>query len=81
MAILLFILLFPICAVFCGFIVGVIDTFNDYLDECQERRKRRKELDEKIKLYTAVYADESDDFQKGYWLARIWNLQHERKCL
>lgn len=81
MVILLFVLMFPPCAIFCGLVVGGIDTINECIDEWLERRKRRKELDEKIKFYTAVYANEIDDFQKGYWLAQIWNFQYERKCL
>lgn len=74
-------ILAPLSAILIAFYVGGIQTTIDWLDEKSDRRKRRKALDEKIKFYTAVYANEVDECQKGYWLARIWNLQYERACL
>lgn len=53
----------------------------DWLERRSDRKQLRKEYDEQIKLYIAVLERETDDFEKGYWLARIWNLQEERRCL
>lgn len=61
-----------------AFIVAIPLTLIQYIDEWDERRKRRKALDKKIKFYKAVCANSDDE---AYWLARIWNLQYERACL
>ena len=60
---------------------SALTCFTDWIDRRSDLKQRRKEYDKEIKLYIEVLERETDDFEKGYWLARIWNLQQERRCL
>lgn len=66
---------------FTGLYVSSLTCFADWLDHRSDLKQLRKEYDKQIKLYIEVLERETDDFEKGYWLARIWNLQQERRCL
>lgn len=78
---LITVVLFPPIAWLVALFVSALNCTIDWLDHRDEVKAQRKEYDEQIKLYIAVLERETNDFEKGYWLARIWNLQEERRCL
>lgn len=81
MEILIALVMIPPVFWFTALYYSVINCLVDYLERRSDRKRIRKEYDDQIKLYIAVLERETDDIEKGYWLARIWNLQQEMRCL
>lgn len=75
------ILSIPVDMVIIAAFLAIPKTLVQIWDEWDERRKYGKKLDKRIKSHRSLYTKSTDDFEKNYWLAKMLNLQHERKCL
>lgn len=74
------ILSIPVDMVIIAAFLAIPKTLVQIWDEWDERRKYGKKLDKRIKSYRSLYTKSTDDFEKNYWLTKMLNLQHERKC-
>lgn len=68
-------------AVLIVILIASIQTLIDAIDEWQERRKRIRQLNILIDLWTRLADEERDPLEKGYKTARLLNLEYERKLM
>ena len=60
--------------------ISVYTLAEEIADEI-ERRKRIKQLDDLIELWTRLADEECDPLEKGYKTARLLDLEYERKLM
>lgn len=59
-------------------LASAVQTAIDCAYELAERRRKIKQLDVRVRVWTSLAAEETDPIEKGYKTARLVNLAYEK---